>query len=164
MFYQNNKQETAEIGAPTTSLQAGTPGRPPVSLRRPAVLGIALGPPLTMAPAPLLTMALAVLALAAPSCCMPQAPPDIAIEDWEKCECVKFYLCDINQRIKIYAEGVLDPNSLIPPAGCVRYLGLYNDKRDPNKRLERFELNRKFGLLRNLLHRTSKLSLGNKVT
>ncbi|KAL1115872.1 hypothetical protein AAG570_006161 [Ranatra chinensis] len=50
---------------------------------------------------------------------------------------------------------------------CVRYLGLYIDKRvtwNPHTRLKRIDLNRKFGLLRNLLHRTSILSLGNKLT
>ncbi|KAL1114851.1 hypothetical protein AAG570_007675 [Ranatra chinensis] len=55
----------------------------------------------------------------------------------------------------------------IPPASCVRYLGLYIDKRvtwNPHARLKRIDLNRKFGLLRNLLHRRSKLSSGNKLT
>ncbi|KAL1110565.1 hypothetical protein AAG570_008093 [Ranatra chinensis] len=58
-------------------------------------------------------------------------------------------------------------NIPIPPASCVRYLGLYIDKRvtwNPHTRLKRIDLNRKLGLLRNLLHRRSKLSLVNKLT
>ncbi|KAL1116488.1 hypothetical protein AAG570_004960 [Ranatra chinensis] len=54
----------------------------------------------------------------------------------------------------------------IPPASCVRYLGLYIDKRvtwNPHTRLKCVDLNRKFGQLRNLLHRRSKLSLGDKL-
>ncbi|KAL1116711.1 hypothetical protein AAG570_005183 [Ranatra chinensis] len=48
---------------------------------------------------------------------------------------------------------------------CVRYLGLYIDNRtmrNPHTRLT--VLNRKYGLLRNLLQRTPKLSLDNELT
>ncbi|KAL1139564.1 hypothetical protein AAG570_006546 [Ranatra chinensis] len=50
---------------------------------------------------------------------------------------------------------------------CIRYLGPCIDKRvtwNPHTRLKRIDLSRKFGLLRNLLHRRSKLSIGNEVT
>ncbi|KAL1131515.1 hypothetical protein AAG570_011132 [Ranatra chinensis] len=52
-------------------------------------------------------------------------------------------------------------------SSCVRYLGLYIDKGvtwNPHTRLKRIDLNRKFGLSRNLQHRSSKLSLGNTLT
>jgi hypothetical protein len=55
----------------------------------------------------------------------------------------------------------------IPSPEHVRYLGLHLDRRltwNPHTRLKRTDLNRKFGLLRPLLSRRSKLSLDNKLT
>ncbi|KAL1123050.1 hypothetical protein AAG570_002138 [Ranatra chinensis] len=58
-------------------------------------------------------------------------------------------------------------NVPIPPANHVRYLGMYLDKRqtwNPHTRLKRLALNRKYGLLRSLLNRKSKLTTHNKLT
>ena len=56
---------------------------------------------------------------------------------------------------------------LIPTPEQVRYLGLHLDRRltwNPHTRLKRIDLNRKFGLLKRLLGRTSKLTVQNKLT
>ncbi|KAL1123068.1 hypothetical protein AAG570_002156 [Ranatra chinensis] len=55
----------------------------------------------------------------------------------------------------------------IPPANRVHYLGMYLDRGvtwNPHTRLKRTDLNRKYGLLRHLLKRNSKLSTENKLT
>ncbi|KAL1124627.1 hypothetical protein AAG570_001251 [Ranatra chinensis] len=62
---------------------------------------------------------------------------------------------------------IMFDNIPIPPANHVHYLGLYIDKRvtwNPHTRLKRLDLNRKYGLLRQLLNRNSKLSIENKLT
>ncbi|KAL1139859.1 hypothetical protein AAG570_006836 [Ranatra chinensis] len=62
---------------------------------------------------------------------------------------------------------IMFDNIPIPPANHVHYLGLYTDKRvtwNPHTRLKRLDLNRKYGLLRQLLNRNSKLSIENKLT
>ncbi|KAL1138497.1 hypothetical protein AAG570_008560 [Ranatra chinensis] len=58
-------------------------------------------------------------------------------------------------------------NIPIPPAHHVHYLGLYIDKRitwNPHTRLKKLDLNRKYGLLSQVLNRNSKLSIENKLT
>ncbi|KAL1115175.1 hypothetical protein AAG570_007206 [Ranatra chinensis] len=62
---------------------------------------------------------------------------------------------------------IMFDNIPIPPANHVHYLGLYINKRvtwNPHTRLKRLDLNRKYGLLRQLLNRNSKLSIENKFT
>ncbi|KAL1140682.1 hypothetical protein AAG570_000612 [Ranatra chinensis] len=76
---------------------------------------------------------------------------------------------DIKREVtgRIAKNGALKRERIMCTYFTVRYLGLYIDKRvtwNPHTRLKRIDLNRKFGLLRNLLHRRSKLSLVNKLT